>query len=122
MFEEKTTESQVSLSLSANNLDASTYIARVPRKPLGMENIVSDIAASYPSLDPYVISHAAELIKHQILSYHKGRKGGEHSGDCNRLPRADSHRPARQSARSELPALELRFRATKEAKRCQTAA
>ena len=98
MYNEKTTESAVSLTLSANAFDSSTYIARVPQKALGLENIVSEIAKRYPSIDPYVINHAAELLKEQILSFIKeGRKGGEHLGDCNRLPRPYGHGFERQS-------------------------
>ena len=74
MYNEKTAESRASLNLTACNLDAGVYVAHVPRNLLGPESIVSDIAASYPSLDPYVINHAAELIKHQILSYIKEGK------------------------------------------------
>ena len=69
MFEQKTTDGYVSVKLSQNSFDDSTYVARVPRDKVNLDNIVSDIAAGYPSLDPYVIIHAAELLKSQILKY-----------------------------------------------------
>ena len=74
MFSPKITESSVSVTLSKNSFDKDSYIVRVPRKTLDLANIVSDIRAGYPSLDPYVINHAAELIKEQILKYLKAGK------------------------------------------------
>ena len=69
MFQQKTTASTVSVTLSNNSFDDATYVARVPRQKVDLDNIVSDIAADYPSLDPYVIIHAAELLKSQIIKY-----------------------------------------------------
>ena len=116
MFNEKTTESAVSLSLTANNLDGGSYIARVPYKALDLDNIVSDIAAQYPSLDPAVIIHAAELLKKQILSYIMEGKAVNildivtvHAEPKTVVPRANP-----QS--SQLPELTLKFKATQEAK------
>ena len=77
MFSPKITESSVSVTLSKNSFDKDSYIVRVPRKTLDLANIVSDIRAGYPSLDPYVINHAAELIKEQILKYLKAGKAQE---------------------------------------------
>ena len=74
VFSPKITESSVSVTLSKNSFDKDSYIVRVPRKTLDLANIVSDIRAGYPSLDPYVINHAAELIKEQILKYLKAGK------------------------------------------------
>ena len=115
MYNEKTTESQVSLSLTANNINSGTYIARVPHRALDMENIVSDIAASYPALDPYVINHAAELIKQQILSYIKEGKAVNvlELGTLYIATKATVPRDNPQSAR--LPDLTLRFKPSREA-------
>ena len=115
MFEKKETESQVSLNLTANNIDKDRYIARVPHRALDLENIVSDIAASYPAIDPYVITHAAELIKKQIMAYIKEGKAVNvlELGTLYPAPKATVSRVNPQAA--ELPDLELRFKPSKEA-------
>lgn len=116
MFTKKETESDASVTLSYSNLDKSIYVARVPQKAVDLDHIVTNISKSYPSLDPYVIIHSAELIKAEILKcIGEGRavnvldlgtlyptpSGGVSSDN----PQADS-----------LPALSLKFKPSKEAK------
>ncbi len=115
MFNEKETESSVSVTLGANSFNDGTYIARVPRKALDLDNILTDISADYPSLDPFVIAHAAELIKRQILKYIKEGKAVNilEIGTIYPAPKGTVSRANPQG--SELPDLELRFRPSKEA-------
>lgn len=115
MYNEKTTESAVSLTLSANAFDSSTYIARVPQKALGLENIVSEIAKRYPSIDPYVINHAAELLKEQILSFIKEGRAVNILEIVTVYPAPTGTVSSANPQSAGLPGLELRFRATKEA-------
>lgn len=74
LFSQKETESSINMTLIANPFDDSTYYGRVPRKTVDIDNIVSEISADYPSLDPYVIIHSAELLKEQILKFLKEGK------------------------------------------------
>lgn len=67
MFEQEQVESYVSMKLSNNAFNEENYICRVPRDTVSMNGIVSEIVAGYPSIDPYVIMHSAELIKAKIL-------------------------------------------------------
>lgn len=69
MFTQKTTDSKVAVTLSNNSFNEETYVVRVPRDKVDFDNIVSEIAADYPSLDPYVIIHSAELLKSQIIKF-----------------------------------------------------
>ena len=115
MFERKTTESQVNVNLSASNLDADSYIARVPRNPLDIDNIVSDITAGNPSLDPYVIMHAAELIKKQILSYIKEGKSVNILNIATVYAAPKTVVPRVNPQVDDLPALALKFAPSKEA-------
>lgn len=68
-FEQTTTDSKVAVTLSNNSFDDSTYFVRVPRDKVTLDNIVSEISAGYPSIDPFVIIHAAQLIREQILKF-----------------------------------------------------
>ena len=115
MFNEKQTESSVSLSLTVNNIDAGSYIARVPQSKVDLVNIVSDIKAKYPGLSPFEIIHAAELIKAQVLEYIKEGKaidilelGTLYPAPKGTVPRANPQADA-------LPELTLRFRPSKQA-------
>ena len=74
LFEKTETNSSINMTLIANPFDDSTYYGRVPRKTVDIDNIVSEISADYPSLDPYVIIHSAELLKEQILKFLKEGK------------------------------------------------
>ena len=67
MFEQEQVASYVSMKLSNNAFNEENYICRVPRDTVSMNGIVSDIVAGTPSIDAYVIMHAAELIKSKIL-------------------------------------------------------
>ena len=68
MFEEEQVSSYVSIKLSNNPLPSSdNYVARVPRDTVSVNGIVSEIAAGYPSIDPYVILHSLELVKAKTL-------------------------------------------------------
>lgn len=69
LFEQKTTGSNVAVRLSNNSFNNTTYFVKVPRDKVDIDNIVSEIAAGYPSLDPYVIIHSIELVKEQILKF-----------------------------------------------------
>ena len=115
MFEQKTTESSVSVTLSANSFDDSTYVVRVPRKTLDLDNIVSDICGDYPSLDPYVINHSAELLKSQILKYLKAGKAVNilELGTMYLAPKGTVGRANPQV--SDLPGLTLKFTPSKTA-------
>ncbi len=115
MFSPKITESSVSVTLSKNSFDKDSYIVRVPRKTLDLANIVSDIRAGYPSLDPYVINHAAELIKEQILKYLKAGKAVNilELGTMYLAPKGTVPRSNPQV--SDLPELTLKFTPSKAA-------
>ena len=115
VFSPKITESSVSVTLSKNSFDKDSYIVRVPRKTLDLANIVSDIRAGYPSLDPYVINHAAELIKEQILKYLKAGKAVNilELGTMYLAPKGTVPRSNPQV--SDLPELTLKFTPSKAA-------
>lgn len=74
MFNQTNVKSSVSLKLSTNVLCKDSYVARVPRSNVKLEDILSEISKDYPSLDPFVINHSAELIKKQILKFIKAGK------------------------------------------------
>lgn len=67
MFEEEQVSSYVSVKLSNNAFNEENYVVRVPRDTVSVNGIVSEIAAGYPSIDPYVIIHALELVKAKTL-------------------------------------------------------
>ena len=69
IFEQVTTGSNVAVKLSNNSFDDSTYFVRVPRDKVTLDNIVSEITSGYPSIDPYVIVHSANLLREQILKF-----------------------------------------------------
>ena len=116
MFTEKTTASSVSVTLSNNSFDDSTYVARVPRQKVDLDNIVSDIAASYPSLDPYVIIHSAELLKSQILKYLQSGKAVDilELGTMYLSPKGTVGKDNPQV--SDLPSISLKFTPSAAAK------
>lgn len=116
MYNKKEAEGSVSLTLCANAFDGSTYIARVEQRPLGMENVVSDISKKpNAGLAPPVIIHASELIKEQILSYIREGRAVNILGIVTAYPAPKGTVPAANPQGGELPGLELRFRATREA-------
>lgn len=67
MFEEEQVASYVSVKLSNNAFNDENYVVRVPRDTVSVNGIVSEIAAGYPSIDPYVIIHSLELVKAKTL-------------------------------------------------------
>lgn len=67
MFEQEQVASYVSVKLSNNAFNPDNYVVRVPRDTVSVNGIVSEIAAGYPSIDPYVILHSLELVKAKTL-------------------------------------------------------
>ena len=67
MFEQEQVASYVSVKLSNNAFNPDNYVVRVPRDTVSVNGVVSEIAAGYPSIDPYVILHSLELVKAKTL-------------------------------------------------------
>lgn len=67
MFTEEAVESFVSAKLSNNAFNESNYVVRVPLTTVSTNGIITEIANDYPSINPYVIQHALELVKAKIL-------------------------------------------------------
>ena len=67
MFTEEAVESYVSVKLSDNAFNEENYVVRVPFTTVSTNGIITEIANSYPSINPYVIQHSLELVKAKIL-------------------------------------------------------
>lgn len=115
MFTEKPAEGAVSVSLTASAFDKDTYVVRVARNAVNLDNIVSDIIANYPSLDPYVINHAVELVKDQIIKYLKEGRAVDVLELGTLYPAAKGTVSRTNPQVSSLPDLTLRFKPSKQA-------
>ena len=116
LFEQKTTGSNVAVRLSNNSFDESTYFVRVPRDKVDIDNIVSEIAAGYPSLDPYVIIHSIELVKEQILKFLQQGKAVD-VFDLGTMYLAPSGTVTKDNPQvSDLPSISLKFTPSSSAK------
>lgn len=115
MFVEKPAESAVSVFLTASAFDEDTYVVRVARNAVNLDNIVSDIIANYPSLDPYVINHAVELVKDQIIKYLKEGRAVDVLELGTLYPAAKGTVSRANPQVSSLPDLTLRFKPSKQA-------
>lgn len=67
MYTPQQTESKVSLKLCTSHLLPDAYVARVSRNTVNTDTVIAAICDEHPGLDPYVIAHAADLLKNQIL-------------------------------------------------------
>lgn len=67
MFQEEAVDSYVSAKLANNAFNDENYVVRVPFTTVSTNGVITEIAQSYPSIDPYVIQHSLELVKEKIL-------------------------------------------------------
>ena len=115
MFAEKPAEGEVNVFLSNNSLDAGTYVVRVNRNTVKLENIVTEITANHVGVDPYTIEHAVSLVKEQILKCLKEGRAVDVLELGTLYPAAKGTAPRSSPQVSDLPELTLRFRPSKEA-------
>ena len=116
MFNEKETEGVVSVALTENTFGAGSYVVRVNRNTVELNDIVSDITAGSSSLDPYTIEHAVGLVKEKILKYLKEGRAVDVMGLGTLYPVAKGAVTRVNPQVADLPGLTLRFKPSKEAK------
>ncbi len=74
MYEEIVAPSTISLKLRTNTFKKDGYIANVSRNTINLNHLVTGICNKHSGLDPYVINHAAELLKQEIREeLHNGK-------------------------------------------------
>lgn len=115
MFTKSTSENTVSVTLSSNHLVKDRYVVRVPRNTVKLNEIITSICDNYPSLDPYVINHSAELLKHEILKLLKSGKA-VNVLELGTLYLAGENTVSNTNPQVEnMPKLTLKFASSKEA-------
>lgn len=115
MFNPKETEGNVNVFLSNNSLDARSYVVRVERSTVKLENIITEITSNYTGLDPYTIEHAVGLVQDQIIKYLKEGKSVDIM-ELGRLYPAAKGTVSRDNPQvADLPSLTLRFKPSKKA-------
>lgn len=68
------TASKIGVTLSASGLAPNMYVARVPRNNVSMDALLNSVVENNHGIDKYQISHAAELLKKEILLQIKSGK------------------------------------------------
>ena len=114
MFKQKETEGEVSVFLSNNSLDENTYVVRVNRSIVKMEEIVTEITSNYTGVDPYTINHALGLVKDQIVKCIKEGRTVDIMGLGRLYPAAKGTAPRANPQVADMPSLELRFKPSKQ--------
>lgn len=115
MYSKENLESTVSIKLSSCNLIKDRYVARVPRNTVKLNEIITEISENYPSLDPYVIAHSAELLKHSMLKQLKAGRAVNVLELGTMYPAPTGTVTNSNPQMEDMPSLTLKFTPSKEA-------
>ena len=116
MYAKKETEGTVSVALTASTFGEDTYVVRVNRDTVKVDNIITEIASNYTGVDPYTMEHALSLVKDQIIKYIKEGRTVDMLELGTLYPAAKGTVSQTNPQVADLPALELRFKPSKQAK------
>ena len=116
MFTEEAVESYVSVKLTNNAFNDSNYVVRVPFTTVSTNGIITEIANSYPSINPYVIQHSLELVKAKILELLKQGRSVDVLELGTLYLKPDSTVTKEDPSVTDMPKLKVAFRVNSETK------
>ena len=116
MFTEEAVESYVSVKLTNNAFNDENYVVRVPFTTVSTNGIITEIANSYPSINPYVIQHSLELVKAKILELLKQGRSVDVLELGTLYLKPDSTVSKDDPTVTDMPKLKVAFRVNTETK------